>query len=145
MTQGLRQQPPGELLLDVLPAFRHWQQTFFLQWLPSTHSQVLHQQPTGELLLDVRTEAGQELEGLPAADCCLQVQRMSSVCCIAGVPAAGHDLPGRPRCADWVHQCKPAGPEHSVRSNCVWQPNWVWSRTDVCSGTGGCLILCPAE
>lgn len=35
--------------------------------------QVVHQQPTGELLLEVRTEQGQQLEGLPAADCCLQV------------------------------------------------------------------------
>ncbi|KAI7836877.1 hypothetical protein COHA_009277 [Chlorella ohadii] len=41
--------------------------------------EVVHQQPTGELLLDVRTEQGQQLEGLPAADCCLQNERDDTV------------------------------------------------------------------
>jgi hypothetical protein len=35
--------------------------------------QVVHKQPSGEPLLDVRTEDGQELAGLPASECCLQV------------------------------------------------------------------------
>lgn len=41
--------------------------------------QAVHKQPSGEALLDVRTEEGQELEGLPASECCLQVRRRAAL------------------------------------------------------------------
>lgn len=86
---------------------------------------MLHQQPTGELLLDVRTEAGQQLEGLPAADCCLQVRTSRwAVCCTVGVPAAGDDSR-----ADRGVQRYSSASQQGMGTWC--------SRTDVCSGTGG--------
>lgn len=66
--------------------------------------QVLHHQPTGELVLDVRTEQGQQLEGLLAADCCLQVGRGAtsaaelSLCCrrrVGSTAAATAAVTGR--------------------------------------------------
>lgn len=37
--------------------------------------QAVYKQADGETLVDVVTEEGQELAGLPASDCCLQVRR----------------------------------------------------------------------
>lgn len=41
----------------------------YARWL----LQAVHKQADGEPLVDVVTEEGQELAGLPAGDCCLQV------------------------------------------------------------------------
>lgn len=42
--------------------------------LPCGGLQVVHKQPHGEPLLDVQTEEGQQITGLLASECCLQVQ-----------------------------------------------------------------------
>ena len=57
---------------------------------PRCCPQAVHKQPDGEPLLDVRTEEGQQVDGLPASDCFLQVM------IARGRAAAARACGGRP-------------------------------------------------